>query len=126
MLEDYISIIIFAGIFVIIACAMLAISIFMGPNNRGGRVKGEAYECGMELLQPNARERYTIPFYLVAILFILFDVETVFLLPWAVGFQDLVQGPMGAFLVVVEALVFVGILVLGLIYVIYRGGLEWD
>jgi NADH-quinone oxidoreductase subunit A len=125
MLEDYISIIIFAGIFVVIALAMLAISVFMGPTDKGGRVKGEAYECGADLLQEGARERYTIPFYLVAILFILFDVETVFLLPWAVGYKDLLASMGGSF-IVIEALVFVGILGLGLVYVIYRGGLEWD
>jgi NADH-quinone oxidoreductase subunit A len=125
MLEEYISIIFFVGIFMVIALGMLGLSNLVGPTNRGGRIKGEAYECGMDLIQPNARERYSIPFYLVAILFILFDVETVFLLPWAVGFNDLTTS-MGGFFVVVEALVFLGILALGLIYVIYRGGLEWD
>ena len=66
-----------------------------------------------------------MPFYLVAILFILFDVETVFLLPWAVGYRDLVES-LGGAAVVGEAAVFVGVLALGLVYVIYRRGLEWD
>lgn len=124
MIGGYISIAFFVGLFCIIAGAMLALSSLMGPSKQG-RVKGEAYECGMDLLQTTARERYTIPFYLVAILFILFDVETVFLLPWAVGFREL-MGTYGSTFVVMEALVFIGVLALGLVYVISRRGLEWD
>lgn len=124
MIEDYFTVFLFAGLFTGLACVMLAVSALVGPRG-GGRVKSEAYECGMDMLQPNARERYTIPFYLVAILFILFDVETVFLVPWAVGFTDLTD-TYGAGALLLEAFLFVGILVLGLVYVIYRRGLEWD
>lgn len=124
MIEGYLAIAVFGGLFLVVALGMLGVSILLGPK-KPGRVKSEPYECGMELLQSSARERYSIPFYLVAILFILFDVETVFLLPWAVGFESLVETYGGAF-VVIEALVFIGILALGLVYVVYRRGLEWD
>lgn len=124
MIEDYFTVFLFAGLFTGLACVMLAVSSLVGPRG-GGRVKGEAYECGMEMLQPNARERYSIPFYLVAILFILFDVETVFLVPWAVGFSGLSE-TYGAATLLLEAFLFLGVLALGLVYVIYRRGLEWD
>jgi len=124
MLSGYLAVALFVGAFTVVALAMLALSFLMGPS-KPGRVKGEAYECGVELLQDSARERYSIPFYLVAMLFILFDVETVFLLPWAVGFRDLAASMPTGF-VIVEATFFVGVLGLGLLYVILRRGLEWD
>lgn len=125
MIVSYLSIFVFAFLFTGLAGVMLAASSLLGPQRRSSKVMGDAYECGMEALQPDARERYTVPFYLVAILFILFDVETVFLLPWAVGF-DTLKNQMGPRMLILESLVFIGILALGLVYVIKRRGLEWD
>ena len=88
------------------------------------RTRGMTYECG-EVPDGVAWIRFHPRYYVIALLFVLFDVETVFLLPWAVGFKDLVSS-MGGFVVIVEAFFFVGILALGLVYVICRGGLEWD
>jgi NADH-quinone oxidoreductase subunit A len=81
--------------------------------------KDAPYECGVPLLG-SARERFDIRFYLIAILFVLFDIETVFLLPYAVCFRAL--GMQGLF----EVLMFVAILGLGLIYLIKRGALDWE
>ncbi|MBI4615632.1 MAG: NADH-quinone oxidoreductase subunit A, partial [Planctomycetes bacterium] len=89
----------------------------LGPR-RGGRVKEEAYECG-EVATGKARTRFSVHFYLVAILFVLFDIEAVFLLPWAVIYRDL--GVFG----LVEVGIFVGVLALGLFYAWKRGVLEW-
>ena len=83
-------------------------------------MKQEPYECGVPPLMDGARGRFSVRFYLVAILFILFDIETVFLIPWAVTYKDL---GVAAF---VEVLVFIGVLIVGYLYVWKRRALEWD
>jgi NADH-quinone oxidoreductase subunit A len=87
-----------------------------GKSKRG---KLDTYECGVPLLG-SARERFEVKFYLVAILFVLFDIETVFLLPYAVAYQRLGMAGLG------EVLAFVAVLGLGLLYLIKRGALEWE
>ena len=87
------------------------------PNNPE-KVKGSPYECGI-VPEDNARQRYTVRFYIIAILFVVFDVETIFLFPWAAQFKLL-----GAF-GFLEMLVFLGILVLGYVWVWKKGALEW-
>jgi len=81
--------------------------------------KDMPYECGVDP-QGSAKQRFSIHFYLVAVLFILFDIEAVFLFPWAVSLQDL--GPLGF----VEALIFVAVLGLGLCYAWRKGVLDWN
>ncbi|MDX1529883.1 MAG: NADH-quinone oxidoreductase subunit A [Rhodothermales bacterium] len=119
----------FVPIFVMILLALgLALSLFklaevLGPR-RPRSVKASPYESGMDPVG-TARERYSVKFYLVAMIFIVFDVEVVFMYPWAVsfgGFLDAGAG-LGAFLV---AFVFIVILFVGLVYDIKKGGLEWD
>jgi NADH-quinone oxidoreductase subunit A len=123
VLEPYVP----AGIFLLVvvgtAAAMLGASSLLGPRPRPGAIKESTYECGVPLLA-GSRQRFSVKFYLVAILFVLFDVETVFLIPWAVGFRELL-GSMGVW-VVVEMFVFIGVLAVGLLYAWRRGGLEWD
>jgi len=80
------------------------------------------YESGMPVLG-NARERFSVKFYLVAMLFILFDIETVFMVPWAVAFQQMTAARL---FLLVEMLVFVLILAVGYVYVWKRGALQWD
>jgi NADH-quinone oxidoreductase subunit A len=82
-------------------------------------VKAEPYESGMVGLG-DTRERFSVRFYLVALLFIIFDIETIFLIPWGVLFRDL--GLFGF----VEMLVFIGVLLVGFIYVWKKGALEWE
>jgi NADH-quinone oxidoreductase subunit A len=77
------------------------------------------YECGVPLLQENARRRYGVKFYLVAVLFILFDVEAAFLMPWAAQYKS----NLGTFYVM---LAFVGTLVVGYVYVWAKGALDWE
>jgi NADH-quinone oxidoreductase subunit A len=77
------------------------------------------YECGVPLLG-TSRERFSVRFYLVAILFVLFDIETIFLMPWAVIYRNL--GVYGVF----EMLIFMAILLLGFVYAWKRGGFDWD
>ncbi len=120
MPADYVPILIFAVVAVALsAIAVLAPALF-GPR-RPTSVKLAPYESGKLPIGP-ARRRFLVHYYLYAVLFILFDVEVVFLFPWATVFRDLAPRWMG----LVEAVAFVGILVLGLIYVWKKGGLEWE
>lgn len=96
---------------------MSALSHFAGPR-RYQKVKSEPYECGVPAI--GEHDKMSVKFYLTAILFILFDIETVFLYLWAVTFGEL--GWFG----LVEIIVFLVILTAGYIYVVKRGALEWD
>jgi NADH-quinone oxidoreductase subunit A len=90
----------------------------LGPK-RKSKVKLETFECGIEP-QGNARIPFSIKYFLVAILFVLFDVEVIFMYPWAVNFKDLgVQG-------LLEMLVFMFLLLTGFFYIIKKGALKWE
>ena len=105
------------------AVLMILASHFAGPR-RPTAVKGSPYESGMPPLG-DARERFSIKFYLVAMLFIIFDIETVFLLPWAAIYKGGVATVTTGFLLV-EMVVFLVILAIGYVYVWKRGALQWD
>ncbi|MGK7346314.1 MAG: NADH-quinone oxidoreductase subunit A [Candidatus Nitrospinota bacterium M3_3B_026] len=101
-----------------VAAVMLGLSEFLGPKVRF-REKMEPFECGEnQIVSPKLR--FSVRFYLVAMLFIVFDIEAVFLFPWAVIFQ-----PLGIF-GFVEMMVFIAILAAGLVYVWKKGALEWE
>ena len=104
------------------AGGMLALTHILG-RVRNSRVDTSPYECGMKPYDRVVRHRFSIHFYLVAMLFILFDIEAAFLFPWAVTFRDFTADKM---FVLGEMGVFLGILVLGFVYVWKRGALEWD
>src|ERR1700677_3543539 len=99
-------------------------SRFVGEH-RGGRVKLAAYECGIEA-EGDARGRFSVRFYMVAMLFILFDVEAVFMLPWAVVYRDLPKLSGSAFFGFWEMVVYLGFVVVGLFYVSKKGILDWS
>jgi NADH-quinone oxidoreductase subunit A len=120
----YAGLVVMGAICVVIGSVALLLSKILGPKNPT-RVKELPYECGMDPLQSSARERYSIHFYLVAILFILFDLETVFLFPWASALRYGIAGDARVFLLA-EVLLFVAVLGAGLFYVWKRRGLEWD
>ncbi|MBI2343748.1 MAG: NADH-quinone oxidoreductase subunit A [Deltaproteobacteria bacterium] len=101
----------------------LGLSALLGTKRRT-KTKLMPYECGVDQAS-NPRHRYSVHFFLTAMLFLLFDVEVTFLIPWAVLFQDFTSMGLGRF-ILVEGLVFIGILGLGLIYVWRRGALEWE
>jgi NADH-quinone oxidoreductase subunit A len=105
------------------AVLMIVASHFAGPR-RPTAVKGSPYESGIPSLG-DARERFSVKFYLVAMLFIIFDIETVFLLPWAAIFKGGVANVSTGFLLV-EMVVFLVILAIGYVYVWKRGALQWD
>jgi NADH-quinone oxidoreductase subunit A len=100
-----------------IAAGMVALSALLGWR-RPGRVKSEPYECGMTPTG-DARGRFSVKFYLVGMLFILFDVEVVFLYPWAVVFREL--GMFGFY----EMLVYIAVILVGFLYIWKKGALDW-
>ena len=102
------------------AAANLILSVILGKKGSTNPVKESAYECGMPPIT-DAHQRFSVKFYLVAILFVLFDIEVVFLYPWAAYFGE---KSLQAFLFV-EMLIFVGILFLGWWYVIRKGAVNW-
>ncbi len=118
MLQAYVPILILLALSLLNAVFMVVVSHLVSPF-RPTPVKQAPYESGMIPLG-NTRERFSVKFYLVALLFIVFDLETVFLIPWGVSFRQL--GVFG----LVEMLVFIGILLVGLIYVWKKGALQWD
>jgi len=90
-----------------------------GPK-RPNDAKSSVYECGI-IPEVDARRRFSVKFYLVAILFVVFDIEVAFLIPWAVVFRDL-----SGFNVLWQMVLFLGVLVVGLVYVIRRDALRWE
>lgn len=116
--EDYIPIAIQTFIAVGFVALVLAVSAWLGPK-RHGRVKNENFECGIEQYG-NARSPFSVKYFLIAILFVLFDVEVIFLYPWAVNFKAL--GLTG----LVEMFLFIGFVLAGFYYVIKKGALRWD
>ncbi len=118
MLWPYIPIAIMLVIATGLAVAIVVMAHMFGPRRKTYR-KGMPYESGMVPIGPGMR-RQPVRFYLIAMLFLLFDIEVIFLLPWAIVFRKL-----GTF-AFVEMLVFIAILVVGYIYAWQRGALEWE
>ena len=104
-----------------LACGMVGASFLIGKH-KNSRTKAGPYECGMDVIG-DARGRFTVRFYMVAMLFILFDVEAIFLIPWAVVYRDLLKkyGSFGFW----EMLVYIGIMLVGFFYVWKKGALDW-
>ena len=118
ILTSYLPVFLFFGAAAIIFPTTLLVAGLVRPKT-GGVGKLSAYECGVDP-EGDARERYAIRYYLVAILFVIFDVETVFLFPWAIIYDQL------ALFGLIEMCVFLGILIAGFAYAWGRGALEWD
>ncbi len=127
MLEPFIPVFILFALAVGLGAAVLGISHFVGPR-RPSPVKNATYESGLTPIGPGAR-RVPVRFYLVATLFILFDIEVVYLFPWAVTFRRLarpvVDGGLGLGALASMA-VFLLVLFLGFLYVWRKGALEWE
>jgi NADH-quinone oxidoreductase subunit A len=118
MLNQYLPILIIITFAVLLGVLVVVLGTIFGPH-RPTRRKGAPYESGMVPYGPGTR-RMTVRYYLVAVLFILFDIEVVFFLPWAVTFQDL--GLPGLILIIV----FVAILEVAYVYAWKKGALEWE
>ncbi len=121
MLQPYIPILLLLVFVVVNAVAIIAASTFLS-SYRPTATKQAAYESGMPVMG-DARERFSVKFYLVAMLFIVFDIETVYMIPWAVAFAQMKE--MSGVLLI-EMLTFVVVLGVGYIYMWKRGALQWD
>ncbi|MBC7807887.1 MAG: NADH-quinone oxidoreductase subunit A [Akkermansiaceae bacterium] len=121
LLSSYIPVLVMGLVAVGVSAALVFLSYLLGPR-RPSPQKDAPYECGVTPIG-SARERFPIKFYLVAMLFIIFDIETVFLYPWAVTYRS--SGGMMLFNLV-EMMVFVVILFVGYFYVWKRGAFEWE
>jgi len=124
MLKDYIPVLLHALVAVGFASIALAFSFLVGKRGLRNRSKDMAYECGVPSSAAETRPRFAVKFYLVAMLFLLFDIEIVFLYPWAVVFQQFVShfGPQLFW----SCLSFVGILLVGFFYAVRKGALDWS
>jgi NADH-quinone oxidoreductase subunit A len=118
VLANYLPILVFLLIGAVMGVAFLAIGFILGPR-RPDAEKGSPYECGFEAFE-DARMKFDVRYYLVAILFIIFDLEIVFLFPWAVALKQI---GMAGF---IAMLVFLGVLVVGFVYEWKKGALEWE
>ncbi len=122
MLANYLPVLIFLVVATGLAAVLLSLGSVLGRlgvRHRGDREKLSAYECGFEAFD-DARARFDVRYYLVAILFIVFDLEIAFLFPWAVALQEI--GTQG----LVAMGIVLAILVVGFIYEWKKGALEWD
>ncbi len=127
LLMEYLPIVIFLGIAIALGFVFAVLPFLVAPNNPEPE-KLSAYECGFNAFD-DARMKFDVRFYLVAILFIIFDLEVAFLFPWAVAFNDLVQGSgMEGLksLGLLSMIVFLLVLTVGFIYEWKKGALEWD
>ncbi len=115
---DYLPLIIFIGVSLVIVLALM-VAPFIVAIQRPDPEKVSAYECGFEAFD-DARMKFDVRFYLVAILFIIFDLEIAFLFPWAVAFGEI--GAFGFW----SMMVFLAVLTIGFIYEWRKGALEWD
>ena len=118
---DYIPIVLTFVVALGFVVTTMFVSHLLGPK-RKSKIKLDPFECGIES-QGNARIPFSIKYFLVAILFVLFDVEVIFMYPWAVNFKELItQGP----LIFIEMMVFVGVFLVGFVYILKRGALKWE
>ena len=124
MLSQYLPILFLVLIAAGFAAAMLGASVVMGRAARSNKMKDSAYECGM-LPIGEAQPRFSVKFYIVAMLFVLFDIEVVFLYPWAIVFKDFVLANYGAAMFG-WGLSFVSILGVAFVYAWRKGALRWE
>lgn len=122
-LAKYIPIFVLVGIALVLGFLLTNLSRLLGPF-RPNKIKGSPYESGMDPVG-TAHERFSVKFYLIAMMFILFDIEVVFMYPWAVQYKELILQSKSLF-PFIEMLVFVLILFVGYIYVYKKGGLKWS
>ena len=124
MLESYFPVLVFVVVAIIVGFAPMVVGRILGPH-RPNEEKLSAYECGFEAFE-DARMPFDVRYYLIAIIFILFDLEIAFLFPWATIFKEIVAVPEIKMFGFVEMLVFLGILLVGYVYAWAKGALDWE
>jgi NADH-quinone oxidoreductase subunit A len=121
MLREYLPVLLQIIVAMVFAASALVVSILVGKTGKRTRAKDMAYECGM-IPQGEAQPRFSVKFYLVAMLFILFDLEIVFMYPWAVVYKEMIAQ---STLIFWSMLSFISILMIGYVYALKKGALDW-
>jgi len=121
-LTQYLPVLMLGILAVLFSAFMLIGSVALGKKGKRNKIKDTAYECGMLPIGPG-NARLSVKFYLVAMLFILFDIEVVFLYPWAVVYREMLK--QNAALILGSMLSFLGILFVGYIYALKKGAFDW-
>ena len=121
MIREYVPVLLQAIVAIGFAAGALIVSVLLGKSGLRTQTKDSAYECGM-VAQGEAQPRFSVKFYLVAMLFILFDLEIVFMYPWAVVYREAVAHSQ---VILWSMLSFVSILMVGYVYALKKGALDW-
>ncbi len=121
MISEYLPVLLHILVAIGFAAGALVVSVILGKAGRRTKIKDSAYECGM-LPQGEAQPRFSVKFYLVAMLFILFDLEIVFMYPWAVVYRESI---VESKTILWSMLSFVSILMVGYVYALKKGALDW-
>jgi NADH-quinone oxidoreductase subunit A len=124
MLENYFPVLLFIILGVVIAAVPVVLGWVIAPHKPDAQ-KNSPYECGFEAFE-DARMKFDVRYYLLAILFILFDLEVAFLLPWASILKEIAATPSLRAFGFFEMLVFLGVLIIGYVYVWKKGALDWE
>ncbi len=123
-LQQYVPVLILGLVALGFAGGTLGVSVWVGWRSRRSKIKDTAYECGM-LPIGEGNSRMSVKFYLVAMLFILFDIEVVFLFPWAVVYKDMLKDPATRNLILGAMLSFLGVLFIGYLYALKKKAFDW-
>ncbi len=124
MLENYFPVLLFIILGVVIGVVPVVLGWVLAPHKPDAQ-KNSPYECGFEAFE-DARMKFDVRYYLLAILFILFDLEVAFLLPWASILKEIATTPSLRAFGFIEMFVFLGILIIGYVYVWKKGALDWE
>ncbi len=120
--SDFVPVLIQVCLALLIGAAIIIASGVIGQRGRKNKIKDTAYECGVPPAGPS-RTRFAVKFYVTAMLFILFDIEVVFLIPWVLTYREFLAQSIP---IVAPMAVFFGIFILGLIYELKKGAIEWE
>ena len=123
-LNQYVPVLLLGIIAILFSFGVLGLSVLFGPRGKRPRIKDTAYECGM-LPVGEGSTRLSVKFYLVAMLFILFDIEVVFLYPWAVVYKEMLRDPVTRNRIFGSMITFLAILFVGYIYALKKRAFDW-
>lgn len=123
-LDQYLAVVMLFVLAIAATGGMIALSVLLGKRGGRNRAKDTAYECGM-IPVGEGGTRMSVKFYLVAMLFILFDIEVVFMYPWAVVYSDMLKDVTTRNLILVSMISFIGILFVGYIYAVKKRAFDW-
>jgi len=123
MPNQYLPVLIYAALVIAFPAVTLIAAKLIRPTSTNVGAKLKPYECGIPP-EGDARRRYSVRFYIIAMMFVIFDVETMFLIPWAILYKGWVVAHMGVF-ALASMLVFLGILLVGYLWLYKKGALEW-